>query len=89
MLCNQLRPQASRWEDIAKGLGFLPGEIANIKADGSRLMSAPGSYMDAVLDTWMNWGPRDERGTTDVATLEQLQRVLNSLNLSRLELTLQ
>lgn len=88
-LCRQLRPHAAKWPDIAKGLDFQHSEIANIKADFTKMVGGPGSYMDEVLSMWMDWGPNDARGTKDLATLEQLQRVINDLNLSKLKLTLE
>ena len=72
-LCEQLQPCAAKWEDIAKFLGFKDYEIANIKADPTKLIGAPGSYMDEVISQWSHWAPGDARGSRDYATLEQLK----------------
>ena len=37
-----------------------------------KLMSAPGSFMDGMIDRWSQWAPGDARGSEDYATLEAL-----------------
>jgi hypothetical protein len=76
-LCEQLRPCAASWDDIAKHLGFKGHEIANIKADPLKLLSAPGSYMDGVIEKWSHWAPRDARGSEDYSTLEALRTAVD------------
>ena len=88
ILCQQLRPCAAKWGEIAQGLRFHAGEIANIQADPMKLIGAPVSYMDAVLSVWMEKGPGDDRGSTDVATLEELVLALSRANCGRIAHTL-
>lgn len=89
-LCEQLRPCAAKWDDIAKGLKFKGYEIGNIRADPMKLINAPGSYLDAVLATWPLWAPGDKRGTEDNATLEALKSAVDSAGFGKIakELTL-
>ena len=88
ILCQQLRPCAAKWREIAQGLRFHPGEIDNIQADPMKMMGAPVSYMDAVLKVWMEKGPGDDRGSTDVATLEELVLAVRRANCGRIAQTL-
>ena len=83
-LCEQLRPCAAKWDDIAKGLKFKGSEINNIRADPTRLVNSPGSYLDAVLATWPCWAPGDKRGTEDYATLEALKRSVDSAGFGKI-----
>ena len=46
------------------------------------------SYMDAVISEWLNWGPGDERGSEDVATLEALREALRRANFGKVAGTL-
>ena len=76
-LCEQLRPCAAKWEDIAKFLDFKDYEIANIKADPTKLHGAPGSYLDEVISQWARRAPGDARGSKDYATLEQMKSAVD------------
>ena len=62
---------------IAEGLRFKPYEIENIQSDPLKLCGAPGSYLGAVLSTWMLWAPGDARGSKEFATLERLKEVVD------------
>ena len=44
--------------------------------------------MDAVLSVWMEKGPGDDRGSTDVATLEELVLAMRRANCGRIAQTL-
>ena len=48
----------------------------------------PGAYMDAVLSVWMEKGPGGDRGSTDVATLEELVLAVRRANCGRIAQTL-
>ena len=87
-MCQQLRPCAAKWKEIAQGLLFLPGEIDNIQANQMNHTNAPMSYMSAVLNEWMNRCPGDARGSTDVATLEELASAVSSAKYGRIAYTL-
>ena len=76
-LCEQLHPCAAKWEDIAKYLGFKAHEIASIRADPSKQMNAPASFMDYTIDRWSHWAPGDSRGSTGYSSLEGLKTALD------------
>ena len=81
-LCEQLRPCAAKWQNIAQSLGFEANEIENIKADPTKLINPPGSYMDCIIDKWSHWAPSDARGSNDYATLEALRDAVNKAGFS-------
>ena len=76
-LCEKLRPCAAKWEDIAMYLGFKAHEIASIRADPSKQMNAPASFMDYTIDMWSHWAPSDSRGSTGYSSLEGLKTALD------------
>ena len=78
-LCEQLHPCAHKWREIASGLRFQPYEIENIQANPLKLINAPGSYLGAVIENWLNWAPADARGSKDFATLECLKQVVDKV----------
>ena len=88
ILCQKLRPCAAKWKTIAGALGFFPGEIDNIQANPTNLADGPVSYMNDMLKVWMEKGPGDDRGSTDVATLEELVRAMGKANLGSIAQTL-
>ena len=55
-----------------------------------KLMSAPGSFMDGMIDRWSHWAPSDARKSKDYATLEALRNAVNKAGFPdiALELTL-
>ena len=67
---------------------FHDYEIENIASDLTKLVGSPGSYMDAVLSEWLNWGAGDERGSEDVATLEALREAVRRAGIGNATLTL-
>ena len=73
---EQLTPCAASWELIAIYLGFMKGEVENIKAHPLKLRNAPMSYLEEVLSQWLEWAPGDSRGSDSFATLETLQKAL-------------
>ncbi len=86
ILCEQLRDCAPNngWRKIATGLRFSAPEIDEIASSPMHLIGAPGSYMDAVIGEWIEWGPGDKRGSKDVATLEALKSALQKTNFGKL-----
>ena len=56
----------------------------NIQADQMNFAGGPGAYMDAVLSVWLEKGPGDDRGCTDVATLEELVLAVRRANYGRI-----
>ena len=75
-LCEQLRPCAASWEDIAKYLEFKDHEIANIKADPMKLMSV-GSFMDGMIDSGRT-GPLVMPGKSRITLLWKLLEMLST-----------
>ena len=53
-----------------------------------KMFGAPMSYINAVLSLWMNRCPGDARGSTDVATLEELEMAVSRANCDILPLNL-
>lgn len=87
-LCCQLKPCAAKWEDIAKALCFEIGEIANIRANPLKLMNAPGSFMDGVIEEWLRWAPNDARGSKSYPTLEALRAAVDKAGYSSIAFSL-
>ena len=80
-ICDKLRPHAYKWKDIAHGLGFLAAELNCIEADPKNLINAPASYLYAVLDSWLQWAPGDDRGSRDNATVRSLSTAVDKAGL--------
>ena len=80
-ICDKLRPHAHKWKDIAHGLGFLAAELNCIEADPKNLINAPASYLYAMLDSWLQWAPGDDRGSRDYATVRSLSTAVDKAGL--------
>ena len=80
-ICDKLRTHAHKWKDIAHGLGFLASELKNIEADPTNLINAPASYLYAMLDSWLQWAPGDDRGSRDYATVRSLSTAVDKAGL--------
>ena len=78
-----MQRRSHKWEKIAQRLGFTPDEIAIIKATPTHLLTAPTSYLDAMLEEWEQWAPGDARGSADYATLEGLIAAVRAAGLGR------
>ena len=78
---DKLRPHAHKWKEIAHGLGFLAAELKNIEADDSNRVNTPFSYLYAMLDSWLQWAPRDDRGSRDYATVRSLSTAVDKAGL--------
>ena len=83
-ICRQLVSVKHQWEDIALALGFKDHEVENIKRDLPLQVS--GNQLYKVISFWLCWGPKDKRGSKDIATLEALQEALNQTNNARIKL---
>ena len=84
-LCEQLRPCAHKWTQIAQGLQFTNNEIANLQADPVKLLGGAESYMSGVISVWIN---RGAAGGREEATLNALQQAINQAGFGRIQLTL-
>jgi hypothetical protein len=76
-----LKKHASKWREIGKYLKFHPGELDNIASRPHLHPTAPTSLLDAMLQEWIEWAPRDSRGSTSFANLEDLRAALRDAGL--------
>ena len=91
VLLSQLITNAAKWRDIGTHLGFQQGELDIIASRPNLHQEAPMSWLSAMLTEWLEWAPRDRRGSDHVATLGRLRCALRLAGLGRtaMELTLQ
>ena len=61
-------------------MGFRQPELSEIQARPALFMDAPGSWLRAMLEDWLEWKPGDERGS---ATLENLKSAVSKAGLGR------
>lgn len=81
VLVEQLSQHAAKWREIGGRLHFSQGELNNIQTNVLLSTGSPGSWLSAMLSQWLQWAPRDARGSTDFATLEALKDALRQVNL--------
>ena len=77
ILYEQLVPCATKWDIIARYVGFHDYEIDSIKSNPTHLYGAPQSYLRPLLSQWVQFSPPDSRGSKDVATLEALKSAVD------------
>ena len=58
-LLNLMCSYSSRWEFIGLGLGFIQGELDNIKGNVLLIHNAPKSFMKELLSQWCQWPVRE------------------------------
>ena len=80
-ICDKLRPRAYLWRTIGQGLGFLAAELKNIEANDRNRVNTPFSYLYAMLDSWLQWAPGDDRGSRDYATVRSLSTAVDKAGL--------
>ena len=73
---------ASQWKEIGSELGFLQGELKNI--EGNQTLQDPKAYLTEMLSKWLQWAPKDRRGSKSHATKESLVTALANANLGQL-----
>ena len=78
-LLQQLSEHAAKWREIGTYLGFRPGELDNICGD--LLLHTPTDWLQKMLSQWLQWAPKDGRGSNSFATLEDLKAALNQAGL--------
>ena len=61
--------------------GFLPGELDNIEDRPNLLQGAPVSWFGTMLESWLQWAPDDNRGSTSFATLKDMKDALSEAGL--------
>ena len=66
VLCEILKPHATKWREIGQHLGFLPGDLDNIQAAPLLLQTAPVSWMNAVLEKFL----KEREGGAKMSVLE-------------------
>ena len=70
------------WKEIGTYLDFLPSELQDIQARPLLLYSAPKSWLSTMLAEWLKWAPENEKGSTKVATAEELSDALTKAGLA-------
>ena len=75
-LLSKLDNHASKWRDVGMHLGFQQNELDNIQDRPVLFTHAPQSWQRAMLSEWLEWAPRDSRGSSSFATLEALKDAL-------------
>ena len=81
-LLQQLKIHAAKWREIGTHLGFRPGELDNIHSNALHLSTDLPIYcLSEILTRWLQWAPRDNRGSTNFATLEALKAALTQAGL--------
>ena len=68
-LLTQLKKHAAKWRDIGTHLDFHPGELDNIQARPLLLITAPESWLGAMLTEWLQRAPDDPRGNSSIESL--------------------
>ena len=66
VLCEILKPHATNWREIGQHLGFLPGDLDNIQAAPLLLQTAPVSWMNVMLENFL----QEREGGAKVSVLE-------------------
>ena len=80
-LFQQLKERAYKWKEIGLHLGFRPGELSNIEGRLALIQGGPVSFLEALLEEWIQWAPNDSRGSTNFATLTDLATSLRDAEL--------
>ena len=77
-----LTKHAAQWREIGTGLKFTEYELDNIENMPRLHFNAPISTLREMISKWLQWAPRDNRGSTSFATLEALKDGLNVAGLA-------
>lgn len=70
---------------IAYHLGFKYEEIASIESSGNQNIDA---FISGVIWNYIQWEPRDHRGSKEYPMLESLQKAIDRSNIKNLQLKL-
>ena len=82
-LVEQLGAHAAKWKEIGTYLGFRQTELTLIQNSPMHLMGAPGSWLSAMLEAWLQWKPGDSRRSSESASLESLKKAVSKAGLGR------
>lgn len=82
MIYSKLAPHATNWKELGTALGFNDNELELIQNEPLLLMQSPKSYLRKLLSQWLQWGPRDGRGSTDFANSVTIYKALLCINLA-------
>ena len=83
MIYSKLADYADKWQDLGTELGFKNTELATIQANPALfIQTPPKSYLRQMLSQWLQWGPRDARGSPDFANSLMLHKALLKINLA-------
>ena len=72
---------AFKWREIGKYLKFHPGELDNIASRLDLQPIAPTSFLNALLEKWIEWAPSGYQGSSNFANLEDLKAALKDVGL--------
>ena len=82
-LIEQLGTYAPKWKEIGTYLGFHQPELRLIQESPIHFMGAPGTWLSAMLEAWLQWEPGDTRGSKERASLESLKKAVDKAGLGR------
>ena len=80
-ILSKLHKYSHKWRAIGMKLGFTLPELDNIEAMPKLFNSAPTSFLDYMLSSWVEWAPGDARGSTAFATLDALRTAVDKAGL--------
>ena len=87
-LIYKLDVHAHKWKDIGLHLGFQENELDNIQARALLLQGSPQSWLRAMLSEWLQWAPKDSRGSSSFATVQALKCAVSESGLGACALSL-
>ena len=78
--CDNDNSCVTQWRKIGSQLGFSEEELDNIHPQNSANEQTDINYISSctykMLDQWLQWYPKDKRGSTSFPTYSALQRAL-------------
>lgn len=83
LLLKQLSHQSSSWRGIGIQLGFHPGELDTIEHKPANTTGGPTACLSAMLSNWLEWAPKDNRGSKQYATLGALKVAVDQAGFGR------
>ena len=72
-----------KWEEIGTGLGFTSPELTAIQNRPALFLTAPLSWLNAMLTDWHQWTPTDARGSGCYPTLRSLRTAVSKAGLEK------
>ena len=72
IILTYLARYAAQWRAIGTELRFTQYELDNIENMPSLFATAPTSWLHKMLTNWLQWAPKDSRGSINFATVDAL-----------------